>query len=182
MKILLFGVSNVGKSTTGRLLAEKIGYHFYDLDDEIKRYMGMTLEEFVHTGNLRWRDEKRGTVIKKLIKKKENMVISVTPISYTESFKTEIRDADDLLMIELYDTPENIFDRLVFSDENDHIYKDDEYKNKRRDYYLEDIQEDLKWYGRVNADLGVENRVFIDNDPPKRVVDRIIAEFGLKEL
>ena len=84
------------------------------------------------------------------------------------------------MLIELYDTPENIFDRLVFSDENDNIYKDDEYKNKRRNYYLKEIQEDLNWYGRVYADLGVENRVFINNDLPMKTVDRIIAEYGLK--
>lgn len=40
-------------------------------------------------------------------------------------------------------TPENIFKRLVFSDENDVIYKDDDYKNAHKDHYLADIQEDL---------------------------------------
>ena len=53
MKILLFGVSNVGKTTIGKLLAEKIKFSFYDLDDEIKKYYGITLEEFLHTENLR---------------------------------------------------------------------------------------------------------------------------------
>ena len=52
MTIYLFGVSNVGKTTTGELLAEKLGYVFYDLDDEVKRYYDMTLEEFVNTGRL----------------------------------------------------------------------------------------------------------------------------------
>ena len=63
MKILLFGVSNVGKTTIGKLLAEKIKFSFYDLDDEIKKYYGITLEEFVHTENLRWRDQKRGQMV-----------------------------------------------------------------------------------------------------------------------
>lgn len=36
MKILLFGVSNVGKTTVGEILADKIGYDFYDIDFEIK--------------------------------------------------------------------------------------------------------------------------------------------------
>jgi shikimate kinase len=34
MKILLFGVSCVGKSTVGQILAQKLNYKFYDLDDE----------------------------------------------------------------------------------------------------------------------------------------------------
>ena len=39
MKILLFGVTNVGKSTVGELLAEKMNFSFYDLDEEIKNTM-----------------------------------------------------------------------------------------------------------------------------------------------
>ncbi len=49
MNILLFGISNVGKSTTGRLLAERLGYRYYDLDEEVKSRCHMTLEKFVHT-------------------------------------------------------------------------------------------------------------------------------------
>lgn len=67
MKILLFGVSNVGKTTIGKLLAEKIKFSFYDLDEEIKKYYGITLEEFVHTENLRWRDQKEGILLKKFL-------------------------------------------------------------------------------------------------------------------
>lgn len=43
MNICLFGVSNVGKSTTGKLLAEKLGYSYYDLDDESENTMGSRL-------------------------------------------------------------------------------------------------------------------------------------------
>ena len=47
MNILLFGISNVGKTTIGRIIAEKLGYDFYDLDEEIKKRYEMTLQEFV---------------------------------------------------------------------------------------------------------------------------------------
>lgn len=49
MTIYLFGVSNVGKTTTGELLAEKLGFVFYDLDEEVKKYFNVTLEEFVNS-------------------------------------------------------------------------------------------------------------------------------------
>ena len=81
MKILLFGTSNVGKTTIGKLLAERLGYAFYDLDEEVKSRFGMTLEEFVHTGDLRWRDQKRGSIIKKIICLEEDMVFAIAPIS-----------------------------------------------------------------------------------------------------
>ena len=178
MKILLFGVSNVGKTTIGKLLAERIGFVFYDLDDEVKSHLGMTLEQFVGTADLKWRDQKRGSIIKKILKLEEDVVFSISPISYPDNFQKRIIE-DDILLIELYDSPENIFSRLVFSDENDDIYTDDLYKNRYKDYYLGEIQADLTWYGKIYHDIGIHNRLFIDNNPPSKVVDRIISEYGL---
>ena len=109
----------------------------------------------------------------------EDVVFAISPISYIESFKTNII-SDDNLLIELYDTPENIFSRLIFSDENDEIYTDDNYKNANKDYYMREIQADLDWYGMVNAKIGIHNRVFVNNKSPEEVVDRIIMEYNLK--
>ena len=178
MKILLFGVSNVGKTTIGKLLAERVGFAFYDLDDEVKKRLGMTLEQFVNTADLRWRDQKRGSIIKRVLKLEEDVVFSITPISYPYNFQKQLMK-EDILLIELYDTPENIFSRLVFSDKNDNIYTDDLYKSQHKDYYLSDIQADLDWYGKIYHDIGISNRLFIDNDSPSKVADRIILEYGL---
>ena len=180
MKILLFGISNVGKTTIGTILAKELEYSFYDLDEEVKKEFQMTLEEFVHTENLRWRDQKRGRIIKKIISKEENMVFVISPISYTDNFGKRITE-DDILSIELVDTPANIFDRLVFSDIDDTIYKDDDYKNQRRDYYMSDIKADLEWYGNVYSKIGIKNRFEMNNDSPKTVVKRLIKEYGLSE-
>lgn len=179
MKICLFGISNVGKTTVGKLLAERLDIKFVDLDEEVKNRLKISLEEFVNTENLRWRDQKRGSIIKKVIETEEDLVFAISPISYIENFKTSII-SDDNLLIELYDTPENIFSRLIFSDENDDIYTDDNYKNANKDYYMKEIQEDLDWYGMVNAKIGIHNRVFVNNKSPEEVVDRIIMEYNLE--
>lgn len=178
MKICLFGVSNVGKTTVGKLLAERLDIKFVDLDEEVKNRLKISLEEFINTENLRWRDQKRGSIIKKIIKMEEDVVFAISPISYIENFRTSII-SDDNLLIELYDTPENIFSRLVFSDENDEIYTDDNYKNANKDYYMKEIQADLDWYGMVNAKIGIHNRVFVNNNSSTEVVDRIIVEYNL---
>ena len=67
MNILLFGVSNVGKSVSGRLLAGLLGYSFYDLDDEVKKDQNTTLEEFVSTENLMKRDAIRCRILNHLL-------------------------------------------------------------------------------------------------------------------
>ena len=82
--------------------------------------------------------------------------------------------ASDSLLIELYDSPENIFSRLVFSDENDHVYTDDEYKERYKQYYLKMISEDLEWYGKTYRRLKIQNRVYMNNDSPEKVVDKIL--------
>jgi hypothetical protein len=155
-------------------------YSFYDLDEEVKKEFQMTLEEFVHIENLRWRDQKRGRIIKKILSKEENMVFVISPISYTDNFGKRITE-DNILSIELVDTPANIFDRLVFSDTDDTIYKDDDCKNQCRDYYMSDIKADLEWYGNVYSKIGVKNRFEINNDSPKTAVKRLIKEYGLSE-
>ena len=155
-------------------------YSFYDLDEGVKKEFQMTLEEFVHIENLRWRDQKRGQIIKKILSKEENMVFVISPISYTDNFGKRITE-DNILSIELVDTPANIFDRLVFSDTDDTIYRDDDYKNQCRDYYMSDIKADLEWYGNVYSKIGVKNRFEINNDSPKTAVKRLIKEYGLSE-
>lgn len=161
------------------MLANRIGYRFYDLDEEVKKEYQMTLEEFVKTKNLRWRDQKRGRIIKKVMTQEENIVFAITPISYPDNFKNIITNTD-VLSIELIDTAENIFDRLVFSDENDKLYKDDDYKELHRDYYLTDIKLDIDWYGKVYSQMGITNKFDIKNESPDQAVERLILEYGLK--
>lgn len=178
MNILLFGVSNVGKSVSGRLLAGLLGYSFYDLDDEVKKDQNTTLEEFVSTGTLLERDAVRCRILNHLVCRSGNKVIAVTPLSYTEDIRY-LFSSPDVISIELTDSAENIFDRLVFSDENDVIYKDDDYKNRHRDHYLEEIQADLDWYGSVYSDI--RNRFDISGMTPEEAAAELINQFHLCE-
>ena len=44
MKIFLVGVACVGKTTIGRRLAARLGYSFYDLDEEVERFYSAPIE------------------------------------------------------------------------------------------------------------------------------------------
>ncbi|MBV9661379.1 MAG: shikimate kinase [Acidimicrobiales bacterium] len=44
-RVLLIGMMGVGKSTTGRLLADRLGWPYLDSDDEVERQTGRTVPE-----------------------------------------------------------------------------------------------------------------------------------------
>lgn len=178
MNLILFGVSNVGKSVTGQLLATRLGFDFYDLDDEVVKYMGSTIEEFVHIGTLAYRDQIRCQLINRITQLENNKVLAVTPLSYIGSIR-HLFSSDDTLAILLQDSAQHIFDRLVFSDEHDRIYKDVEYKNRHRDYYISAIQKDISWYGGIYSKI--KCRFHMDGNPPEVVVDQIIRTYHLSQ-
>lgn len=179
MIVLLFGVTNVGKTTIGEVLAEKIGYQFYDLDDETKSYYRTTLEDFVNNiPDKLERDQKKGAVLELLMKSKEqNKVIAISPIVYASVFDKYLLWANTIA-IELQDSVTNIFDRLVFSDENDQCYIDNEYKNQHKEHYLQDIQDDINYYKPVFKN--VRNKININGRLPEEVAEDIIETFKEK--
>jgi len=177
MTIMLFGISNVGKSTTAELLASELNYTFYDIDEETKKRLETTLEDFVNTGTVYQRDAYRGELIEEILCEDEgNKVIAVTPMSYSTFFNYFLK-RKDILAIELQDSPKNIFDRLIFSDENDVIYKDDDYKNQHKEEFLEEIRKDIEHYAK--SFIHIKNKFNINNDPPEIVVRRIMDTYKL---
>ncbi|WP_366924328.1 hypothetical protein MFMK1_001293 [Metallumcola ferriviriculae] len=174
MIIMLFGISNVGKTVTGGKLAERLKYSFFDLDEEIKRKFQITLEKFMQDYPYSYERHKiKGKILKDLVNKyKDNMVIAVSPIYYARNFNS-LLDLEQVIAIELQDSEEHIFERMVFSDENDNIYKDDAYKEAHKDYYIRDIHEDIVYAKRVFKK--VDNKYFIDNRSVDQVVDELIV-------
>ncbi len=64
--IVLTGFMGTGKTTVGRILAQRLGLEFVDTDEEIERVTGKTVPDlFGRYGSIRFRSEER-LVIKKL--------------------------------------------------------------------------------------------------------------------
>lgn len=153
MKILLFGISNVGKTTIGKKLSEKLKYRFDDLDEEIKRQYN-TIDSFQLEYPFNYeRHRKRADILAEIINKYEdNVVIAVSPINYSE-FLTNILDDNNIIAVNIYDKPENILKRLVYADENDKIYPIKIQNKKEEKHYLKDLKEDIKYYNKVYANI-----------------------------
>lgn len=173
MVVMLFGISNVGKTVTGKKLAEKLNYEFFDLDEEIKKRFQTTLEKFMNEYPFpHGRAKVKGKNLRNLIdENKGNRVIAVSPIYYSRNFNS-LLDLDQVIAFELQDTEEHIFHRIIFSDDNDNIYKDDAYKEKHKIHYIKDIHEEILAVKRIYNK--VKNKYFINNQSVDEVVDHLI--------
>ena len=136
MRLLIWGISNVGKTTIGKELAKKINCKFYDIDDEIIKIYGsidLFQEEFPNDYN---RFDIKKLIMLNIIENGEkSFIMAVSPI-----FSKNI--VEELLMtntksIEIIDTPEAIYDRLILEGE-DAL----EYKERHKDYYMREIKRD----------------------------------------
>ena len=180
MKILLFGITNVGKSTIGKILSKKLNYDFDDIDDEIKK-RHKTIDIFQEKyPNDYERHMQRGNILKDVVNKyKDNVVIAVSPIFYEEFFDDVISQYN-VLAIELRDSPENILERLVYADENDEIHPLVIKTKAERNYYLKDIKEDIKYYQRVYKKI--ENKFDMQGEKPEEVTKRLLEYIKFKKI
>lgn len=151
MIIYIVGISCIGKTTIGKLLADKMGYSFYDLDEEIENYYKKTIEriqdECITMNGYR---KKASVILDKLLTNNTDCVISGTPsglkFAYLQVYKRHKRNKDkELISICLNDAFENVLDRLTFydKDSNPIIEKLDESKKTR---YLKEIKADYIFF------------------------------------
>jgi len=75
MKIVLIGYRASGKSTVGRILAERLKMAFWDTDVMVEKTMGMPIKEIVALhGWSYFREKERETIL--FLKQKENCVVA----------------------------------------------------------------------------------------------------------
>lgn len=171
MKILLFGITNVGKTTIGKLLSEELNYEFDDLDDEIKKRYGKIDNFQARYPNDYNRHRKRGEILTDIVGKyKDNVVIAVSPIYYKKFF-IELLKQPNILAIDLQDKPEKILERLVYADEEDKIFPLKINTKAERNYYLKDIKEDIKYYKKEYKEI--ELKFNLQGETPKDATKRL---------
>lgn len=173
--ICLFGISCVGKSTIGELLAKRIKVSFIDMDDEIKKQYGTVLGFQAEYPVQYDRDEERCEMIKNWFKENKESVVAVSPIAYMDTWD-EIFENKGIHCLELVDTPENIFKRLVFTDDNDQIlHIPQSYLEKRKNYYIHEIKADQDYFHGVNKKY--MKSLNMDGMSIDQIVDEIMKMF-----
>lgn len=184
MILYLVGISCVGKTTIGKMLAEKIGFSFFDLDLEIQNYYKIPIERIQdECFTMNGYREKASVVLDYLFSKNIDSVISGTPsglkFSCLQVYKKHKTDKK-LYSIYLKDSFENVLDRLTFYDKDSNPITealDESEKGK----YLREIKADYNFfrdsYKRADYEIDINNIYLID------IPNLIINELqGLEKL
>lgn len=142
MKILIWGIPCVGKVKIGKLLAEKLNYKFFDTTEIIKEKYGTVDNFFEQYSSDYNRFVEKRDIVSEIVNNNDNFVMVVTLI-YDENIVKQITGLKNTLSIELIDSVEAIYDRIVFYDENDILIPDSkEYRDKNRSHYINEIKND----------------------------------------
>jgi gluconokinase len=97
--VIVFGVSGAGKTTTGKLLAEKLGWRFYEADDFHPRF---NIEK-MHSGcpltdedRWPWVERLRAQITRSLAAK-ENAVLACSALK--RAYRDRLRVSDDVKFV-----------------------------------------------------------------------------------
>jgi shikimate kinase len=126
MRILLGGVSCVGKTTLGARLAGLLDYRFLDLDIEIERFFGTSIERlqgrYLSLYDFRLAASQ---VLKHVLSLEQghNCVIALPPSGLLGGYWKVVKETRGSTIVVLRDTPENMLERITFTTSTHAPYK-----------------------------------------------------------
>ena len=171
MTIYLVGACCVGKTTIGRMLSQRLGFAFYDIDEEIEKYYQKPIEriqnECLSMNGFR---EKGSIVLDFIFSKNDFSVVASTPSglmhNYLRIYKKQIK-RKKIVSIHIKDEPENILNRLTFYDVDSKPIRLDLNESERKKY-LKSIVSDYNYFKESykRADIQVDiSGMNVDNIP-----------------
>jgi shikimate kinase len=150
VRIFITGVSDVGKSTIGRIVAERLGVMFFDLDNEIEAFFGMTIER-LQSKYLTMYSYREETVkaLTHLLKRPESKdcVIALPPSGLMGGFLRIVKKSSGTI-IALIDKPENLLKRITFYDIDSNLIEK-KLTGDEKKWYRSEIKKDITYFGKT---------------------------------
>lgn len=154
MRVLLVGVSCVGKTTIGAVLARRLGCPFFDLDAEIERHFGTSIERLQARFLTDYSYRKEcSVVLHKIASANTDCVTALPPSGLWDAYLRVIRKLSCVTVV-VEDTPENILDRIMFYD-IDSKPIDKRLTGEEKRIYRREIKKDITFFRKSyeRADL-----------------------------
>jgi shikimate kinase len=177
MIIFLTGVSCVGKSTLGKILADRLNCQFYDLDSEIEKYFGESIERLMsrHLTGHSFRYKIGVVVLKDILfnRSSNGSVIALPPSGLKDAYLRAISKVDGVV-VAIIDTAENIMKRIAFYDIDSKLV-DKPLTDDDKRHYLKEIKKDITYFGKTykRAHLQVDIAGLSIEDSVTRIQDAI---------
>lgn len=178
MIIYIVGMSCVGKTTVGNMLAEKIGFTFFDLVRLVEEFYQKPIER-IQDECLTMHEFRRkaSAVLDMVFSKDIDCVVSGTPaglkFSYLNVYKKHKKDKD-LYSIHMFDSFENVLDRLTFYDKDTNPIVEVMDERKRK-WYLSDIKGDYTYFksSYMRADIQINIEHVALEDIPNLIIEEL---------
>lgn len=178
-KMLLVGAACVGKTTIGEILANKIGYNFFDFDKEIESYFNSKIAKIQKTCfNGYDYILKTAIVLKNILDNNSPFVMALCPSGLHLGYSSLIHKSGATTIC-LNDTAENILNRIIFTDDDSNLISIT-LSEREKSLYYKKIRSDISYYRRINKKA--KHHVDISNLTPDEAADKIISDVGIYEL
>jgi len=147
MRIFLVGVSCVGKTSIGSILAKLLNCRFFDFDEEVEKFFGTPIECLQNRfENMELFRQEASKALQNILVHKEakNAVIALPPSGLRNPY-WEAVSKEDATIIHLEDDAMNILKRIDFFDKDSNLIIK-KLSEKEKIYYLSEIKKDIIYY------------------------------------
>lgn len=161
MRIYIVGVSCVGKSTVGMLLAEKLAYSFVDFDLYVEKRFGNSVERIKNTcfNENAYRDKVKHLLVEILNDYIDNIVIAMPPGGLFRQYLNILKKHPDVMTVALKDSAENIIKRLIFTYEDSNLIEEEIVNDNNYRKYLREIKEDIEYFHGTHKKAKIQCRI-----------------------
>lgn len=148
MRVMLVGVSCVGTSTVGKLLAEKWKYQFIDFDFEIEERMDERITSLKNRlfNEYEFRQTVKHILGEVLDEYSSNLVIAMPPGGMSREYMSYFKRHTDVITVALKDRAKAIMKRLTFYDDESNLMTNYQVTEKTYDYYYNEVKEDISYF------------------------------------
>ena len=146
-RIFLTGVSCVGKTTIGAVLAHLLGYRFYDLDCEVEAFYGLSIERLQNRHNsMHDFRSAAAKVLEHILSSPEShrCVVALSPRGLMGPYWKVVKRTEATI-VAIHDDSESILKRINFFDIDSRPIEKTLTETERQ-MYLREIKADIRYF------------------------------------